>query len=127
MSGLWMTPNNDELDELLTKCNWQYVDKFDITGWKVTVPNGNFIFIPVDKNNDYHILLTSLASFDESKENSTELGRTKFAQFLELYVKSDIVQTVKVKELDRLRVGYIRPATYGEKRRPGSTITAKYV
>ena len=60
------------------------------------------------------MFFTSSASFDESKENSTELGRTKFAQFLELYVKYDSVQTVKVKELDRLRVGYIRPVTYGE-------------
>lgn len=127
MNGLWWTPDNDELNELLTKCNWKFVDKFDISGWKVTGPNGNFIFIPVDKNNEYHVLLTSLASFDESKENSTKLGRTKFAQFLELYVKYDSVQTVKVKELDRLRVGYIRPVTYGEDNWPGSIITEQHV
>lgn len=123
INGLWFTPDNDEIDELLSKCNWQFIEKFDIVGWKVTGPNGNFIFIPVNKNNQHHVLLTSLASFDEEKENSTENGRTKFAQFIEIYAKYEDQQFPKIIELDRLRVGYIRPVTYGEDNWPGSIIT----
>lgn len=123
MNGLWFTPDNDEINELLSKCDWLFIDKFDITGWKVTGPNGNFIFIPVDKKNEHHVLLTSLASLNENKETTTEYGRTKFAQFLEIYGKYNREQVYKIIELDRLRVGHIRPVTYGEDNWPGSVIT----
>lgn len=68
-------------------------------------------------------MLTSSASFDEGKEESTQLGRTKFAQFLELYAKFQNKQAAKIIELDRLRIGYIRPVTYGEDNWQGSIIT----
>lgn len=47
MNGLWFTPDSDELNELMNKCDWQFIDKFDIVGWKVTGPNSNLIFSPL--------------------------------------------------------------------------------
>lgn len=126
INGLWFTPDKDEISELLSKCDWQFIDKFDIVGWKVTGPNGNFIFLPIDRKNEHHVLLTSSASLDESKEVSTQIGKTKFAQFLEIYSKCQGEQVVKIIELDRLRVGYIRPVTYGEDDWPGSFITERF-
>lgn len=122
-NGLWHTPDIEEIEYLLNNCEWLYIDKYDITGWKVIGPNGNFIFIPIDKNCDRHVLLTSSASFDEEKECSTELGKTKYAQFLEINKKLESSISCRIIELDRLRVGYIRPITYGEDNWPGSIIT----
>lgn len=122
-NGLWHTPDIEEIENLLNNCEWQYIDKYDITGWKVIGPNGNFIFIPIDKNNDRHILLTSSASFDEKKEYECEIGKAKYAQFLEIYRKYEHINSCKIVEFSRFASGYIRPITYGEDHWPGSIIT----
>lgn len=44
----WRMPTQDEMDELLSKCSWTLItsDK-GVTGYKVTGPNGNSIFLPL--------------------------------------------------------------------------------
>lgn len=112
-NGLWSTPNDSQIRLLMYNCKWQYIDKYNINGWKIIGLNGNFIFIPIDKNGyGQHLLLTSSASFDESKEESTELGRTKYAQFLELY--NNEKPSLRIIEKLRLNVGYIRPITHND-------------
>ena len=42
----WRMPTRDELTELAEKCEWQWVANADSTGYRVTGPNDNSIFLP---------------------------------------------------------------------------------
>ena len=42
----WRMPTNDEFQELLDKCTWEWTQINGINGYKVTAENGNSIFIP---------------------------------------------------------------------------------
>lgn len=42
----WRMPTREELKELAEKCEWQWVANADSTGYRVTGPSGNSIFLP---------------------------------------------------------------------------------
>lgn len=42
----WRMPTRDEVDELCEMCSWQWTSINGVNGYKVTGPNGNFIFLP---------------------------------------------------------------------------------
>ncbi len=42
----WRIPTKEEAEELIKKCEWEWVLKNGVKGYKVTGPNGKFIFIP---------------------------------------------------------------------------------
>lgn len=44
--GSWRMPTKAEQDELQTKCTWEWKELNGKKGYKVTGPNGNFIFLP---------------------------------------------------------------------------------
>lgn len=44
--GTWRMPTFDEIDELSTKCTWTWTVLDNVSGYKVTGPNGNSIFLP---------------------------------------------------------------------------------
>jgi uncharacterized protein (TIGR02145 family) len=44
--GNWRMPTMEELEELNSKCTWQWTTQKGINGYKVTGPNGNSIFMP---------------------------------------------------------------------------------
>ena len=44
--GTWRMPTYAELNELNTQCTWEWINTNDFTGYKVTGPNGNSIFLP---------------------------------------------------------------------------------
>ena len=44
--GSWRMPTEAEQDELCTKCTWEWKELNRKEGYKVTGPNGNFIFLP---------------------------------------------------------------------------------
>ncbi len=44
--GSWRMPTRAEQDELRTKCTWNWTNQNGVNGYKVTGPNGNFIFLP---------------------------------------------------------------------------------
>lgn len=44
--GSWRMPTRAEQDELRTKCTWEWKELNGKKGYKVTGPNGNFIFLP---------------------------------------------------------------------------------
>ncbi len=44
--GSWRMPTKAEQDELRTKCTWTWTTQNGVKGYKVTGPNGNFIFLP---------------------------------------------------------------------------------
>lgn len=44
--GTWRIPTGMEMDELLADCTWEWTTEQDVTGYRVTGPNGNSIFLP---------------------------------------------------------------------------------
>lgn len=114
MGGLWGTPTAEDFNCLINSCQWIKIADFGIKGWKVIGPNGNFIFIPYDENNNDCLLLTRSASLDESKEDTTEIGKTKYAQFLQIYDLKFNNNKPHLIEKQRIRVGFIRPVAYSE-------------
>lgn len=44
--GGWRMPTKDEVNELCEMCSWQWTSINGVNGYKVTGPNGNFIFLP---------------------------------------------------------------------------------
>ena len=44
--GDWRMPTYDELNELITKCTWEWINENGVKGYSVTGPNGNNIFLP---------------------------------------------------------------------------------
>lgn len=46
LSKLWRIPSEEELSELIKKCVWEWGKLNEIYGYKVTGPNGKYIFIP---------------------------------------------------------------------------------
>ena len=44
--GSWRMPTKAEMEELVNKCTWTWTSQSGVTGYKVTGPNGNSIFLP---------------------------------------------------------------------------------
>ena len=44
--GDWRMPTKAEMNELESKCTWEWIKQNGVRGYKVTGPNGNFIFLP---------------------------------------------------------------------------------
>ena len=42
----WRIPTKEELDELVDRCDWQWISLEGHSGYKVTGPSGNSIFLP---------------------------------------------------------------------------------
>lgn len=52
MKNGWRMPTKSELEELFTKCKWEKVYHKSVTGFVVTGPNNNSIFIPCSGHMD---------------------------------------------------------------------------
>lgn len=48
----WRLPTNEEIEELVNKCTWQWISVNGVNGQKVTGPNGNSIFLPAAGRRD---------------------------------------------------------------------------
>ena len=44
--GKWRMPTAEEYDDLLLKCTWTWTTQNGVSGYRVTGPNGNYIFLP---------------------------------------------------------------------------------
>ena len=56
----WRYPTKEELEDLRTRCTWEWVSQNGVYGCKVTGPNGNSIFLP--------------AAGSQSQDNKTNVG-----------------------------------------------------
>ena len=54
----WRLPTKDDIEELVTMCNWQITELNGVSGYKVVGPNGNSIFLPfggaIDGDDEYY-------------------------------------------------------------------------
>lgn len=57
--GSWRMPTSDECQELSQLCTWTEATINDVTGFEVTGPNGNHIFLPLSGFYMYDTLLYS--------------------------------------------------------------------
>lgn len=53
VSEEWRTPTKEEFQELLDKCKWEPEYMGETKGYRVTGPNGNSIFLPVNAKHKY--------------------------------------------------------------------------
>jgi TonB family protein len=44
--GTWRMPTNEEIDELLKECTWEWTNRRGVDGYRVIGPNGKSIFLP---------------------------------------------------------------------------------
>ena len=44
--GDWRMPTEAEMNELSSRCTWEWIKQNGVRGYKVTGPNGNIIFLP---------------------------------------------------------------------------------
>ncbi|MBR5843183.1 MAG: hypothetical protein IKY75_01195 [Bacteroidaceae bacterium] len=44
--GAWHMPTKAHMDELVSRCSWEWVELGEVKGYKVTGPSGNSIFLP---------------------------------------------------------------------------------
>lgn len=51
--GDWRMPTLDEFDELCRRCTWKWTTLNDVSGYLVTGPNGNSIFLPAADERRY--------------------------------------------------------------------------
>lgn len=92
--GTWRMPTEEELKELLLKCNWKYTILNKVNGYKVTGPSGKSIFLPcagsysgtkLDHQGSFGTYWSSTLSFDDSaaalnfywRYNNTGGGRSR--------------------------------------------------
>ena len=52
--GKWRIPMDIEIKELIDSCTWTWMTFKGATGYKVTGPNGNSIFLPASSGNNYY-------------------------------------------------------------------------
>lgn len=46
----WRIPTSEEIDELINKCKWQWIEYKGTNGALIQGPNGNFIFLPINSD-----------------------------------------------------------------------------
>lgn len=72
----WRMPTNDEVNELISNCSFEWTQINDHNGFVVTGPNGNTIFLPAAGFNGtlevgkYTLYSTSNPGFDNTRQSS---------------------------------------------------------
>lgn len=115
--AMWRTPTEMHFIELQNDCKWEYIDNFGIVGWKVTGPNGNFIFFPIKYKwhnhesrswkNLYDMILLTTSFPKEDNIIATEVGLSKKAIFYDINGSS---HNIIIR--NRVNCGYIRPIAF---------------
>jgi hypothetical protein len=55
--GNWRMPSTEEFEELIERCDWEWVELNNQLGYEVIGPNGNSIFLPAAGAVDANIIL----------------------------------------------------------------------
>lgn len=66
----WRMPTENEFQELISKCKWEWTRVNKVPGYTVTGPNGNSIFLPItDSENAYNPYGWYWTSSNDTKDN----------------------------------------------------------
>lgn len=91
--GSWRMPTYEELDELTTKCTWEWTTQNGVNGHKFTGPNGNSIFLPAAGGRNGSGLLGA-GSFGYYWSSSLNMGISPYACLL-LFVSDNMYGDIK--------------------------------
>ena len=117
----WRTPAMSELRELIEKCDWTWTSQNEISGYKVTGPNGNSIFLPAGgqkedasahypgKRGYYQTLEKAHMFYFTSTESAVEHNPSYYLGLSVRAVKGDYVRVTSLK-LDVTSIENIGPA-----------------
>jgi len=97
--GSWRMPTDAEMQELIDKCKWEWVTVNNVQGYKVTGPNGNYIFLP-----SYSTIKDTYTGIYWTATSVKKNKGAKALLFFEIF-KPDIM------EIKRNSLHYIRPVT----------------
>ena len=72
----WRMPTKSEIDELISKCRWEWTSIGGKMGYKIIGPNGSFIFLPAAgyNNGSSFVEIGSHCSYWSASVNSTGLA-----------------------------------------------------
>ncbi len=77
----WKMPTEEQVEELISNCEWEWTQLNNINGYKVTGKNGNSIFIPASGYKD-----NSVVVYKKEKEGAAiwigNEGATSYASYL---------------------------------------------
>ena len=86
----WRMPTDQQIDELRSECEWTWASLYGVNGYKVTGPNGKFIFLPAAGCRDDSLLLNA-GSDGLYWSNSLRTDYMEFASAYDLYFNSSHV------------------------------------
>ena len=69
MGNAWQLPSKAQLEELRDNCTWTWTSVNNISGYRVTGPNKNSIFLPASG-----LMIESTRSYDSSDTNNSNHG-----------------------------------------------------
>ena len=76
-------PTYYEMEELIEKCSWEWIEQNGTNGYKVTGPNGNSIFLPAAGNRygSSLYLAGSNGSYWSSTPNESDTDKACYLYF----------------------------------------------
>ena len=99
----WRMPTSEECNELIKKCRWHWTKKEGVSGYEVTGPNGNSIFLPASgyyKDGALEFFKTNGNYWSATPKGST---KAYYISFHKTYVERRV--------LNKDRARSIRPVT----------------
>ena len=111
----WRTPKDYEFQCLIDECKWELIRELGVQGWRITGPNGNSIWLPMEQDNGFVLYypLTEYWTSSPSKEDEETLYikvPTLNARMVRITQEKDSnIPICKIEDRFRIYNCYIRP------------------
>lgn len=86
--GNWRMPTQEEAQELVDNCTWEWIELNGINGRRATGPNGNSIFFPAGASRDGEKVSTQVGQRGCYWTGTRYPSDTKFAYYLYFYYRN---------------------------------------
>ena len=105
-------PAEDEFKELINKCTWEWTQLNNVSGYKITGPNGNHIFLPAAGYNADYYGTTSVGESGYYWSSTGMYGSSSSAKvresFHHLYFSKNRIDVTTDHESNRYSVRFIK-------------------